>query len=160
MRVVADTSPLIALERIGHLDLLKHLYRILWVPPAVRRELLEGYRQLGWPNPLQDAAWIRVSRRPLHVSSQLLRVQLGAGESEALALAMQSPSSLLLIDEAAARTVAQAIGLRYTGTLGVLLKAKANGLIPEIRPLLDRLIQRTFHVSEPLYRETLALAGE
>ena len=84
MRVVADTSPLIALARIGHLDLLSQLYRTIWIPPAVRRELLRGSPQLGWPTPLRDTPWIRVSHQPIHAASQLVRANLGAGESEVL----------------------------------------------------------------------------
>jgi predicted nucleic acid-binding protein len=64
------------------------------------------------------------------------------------------------MDEVAARAIAQGLGLRYTGTLGVLLKAKAAGLIPAIRPLLERLIEQAFYLSEALSREMLFLAGE
>ena len=160
MRVIADTSPLIALERIGQLDLLQQLYRTIWIPPAVRREMLQGSQRIQRPHPLRHARWIRTARQPLYLSSRLLHTTLGAGESEVLALAARFPSSLVLIDEVAARTVARAIGLRYTGTLGVLLKAKAQGLIPAVRPLLDELIRCAFHLSTPLYRDTLTLAGE
>ena len=160
MRVIADTSAIIALERIGHLTLLRQLYRTIWIPPAVHKELLQGSRRLGWPNPLREVRWIRMAHQPIQASSQLLQAHLGAGESEALALAMRFRSSLLLLDEVAARTVAKTLGLRFTGTLGILLHAKAKGLIPAVRPLLDELIRHTFHLAEPLYRETLILAGE
>lgn len=160
MRVIADTGPLIALERIGHLSLLKRLYQTVWMPPAVRGELLRGSRVLGWPDPMRGTPWIRVSRQALGVSAHLLRTNLGAGESEALALALQSRPSLLLLDDLAARTTAHALGLRYTGTLGVLLKAKTAGLIPAVRPLLDQFPQRGFHLSDALSREVLALANE
>ena len=109
---------------------------------------------------MRTARWIRTAPRPLPLASRLLHHELGAGESEALALTLRSQPSLLIMDDVAARTIAQTLGLRHTGTLGVLLKAKSAHLIPEIRPLLDQLIQRTFHIAEPLYRATLALSGE
>lgn len=160
MRVIADTSPLIALEHLGHLDLLKQLYGTIWIPPAVHQELLRGSRRLGWPNPLREGKWVQVARQPIALSAHILRAEFGAGESEALALAILAQPSLLLVDEVAARRVAQALGLRYTGTLGILLKAKSAKLIPAVRPLLDQLIRHTFHLSEALYQKTLSIAGE
>jgi len=160
MRVVADTSPLIALGRVESLPLLKDLYRTIWIPPAVHQELLRGSRRLGEPNPLRHAPWVRIARRPHQLSGMLLRVNLGSGESEALALAIESKSSLLLIDELPARSVAHTLGLRYTGTLGILLEAKARQLILEVRPLVERLMEQGFHISEALYHQFLDLAGE
>ncbi len=121
---------------------------------------MEGSRAVKWPNPLREAPWIRVARRPPHLPTNVLRTHLGAGESEALALALTSRPSLLLVDEVTARLTADALGLRYTGTIGVLLKAKTRGLLPTVRPLLDQLIQQTFHIAAPLYRTALVLAGE
>lgn len=160
MRVIADTSPLIALHRIDHLHLLNQLYKTVWIPPAVRRELLQGSQRVGWATPLREARWIRLARLPVPISSRLLRVELGAGESEALSLALHIKPSLLIIDDVAARRIAQALGLRYTGTLGVLLRAKSAKLIPAVHPLLERLTQHTFRISEALYHDTLSLAGE
>lgn len=119
-----------------------------------------GSRTVGWDNPARGARWIRGTRRPAPLASRLLHRELGAGESEALALAAQHQPSLLIVDDVAARAVAQTLGLRYTGTLGILLKAKSAHLIPAVRPLLDQLIQHTFYLSEPLYRATLSLARE
>jgi predicted nucleic acid-binding protein len=89
MRVVADTSPLIALEQIGQLDLLRHLYRIVWIPPAVRHELVQGSRRLPDRPPWPRCHWIRTAGRSPRISGHLLRAGLGPGESEALALAAQ-----------------------------------------------------------------------
>jgi predicted nucleic acid-binding protein len=85
---------------------------------------------------------------------------LGAGESEALSLAVEIQAARVLVDERAARRVAQAMGLSVVGTLGVLLAAKRKGLVAEVRPLIDALLQRGFWVAPHLVERALFVAGE
>lgn len=87
--------------------------------------------------------------------------RLDPGEANAIVLAIELQATQLLIDERLGRTEAKRQGLRITGILGVLLAAKRQGLIPVVRPILERLIgEANFRISNQLYDETLALAEE
>lgn len=85
---------------------------------------------------------------------------LGQGELEAIALCIQKKADLILVDDQRARKTASDFGLRVSGSLGVLLMAKKRGLLPAIRPSLDRLRASDIHLSDELFREVLAMAGE
>jgi uncharacterized protein len=89
-----------------------------------------------------------------------LPMSLGKGEQEALALAYANSESLLLIDDALARCHARRLGLRFTGTLGVLLKAKASGLPADIQPSLDQLEGKGFRLDKRTRAAVLKLAHE
>jgi predicted nucleic acid-binding protein len=89
-----------------------------------------------------------------------LREGLHGGEYEAIALALET-SNLLLIDEAIGRRVAMKLGVRITGVLGILLTAKNQRLVEQIRPLINRLrTEIDFHLSDQIVRKTLVAAGE
>ena len=91
----------------------------------------------------------------------MLAGQLDAGESEAIALAAELNIGLLLIDEREGRVFARRAGLRVTGVLGVLLRAKLDGRIPAIRPAMDALrADAHFFIAEELEIRVLAEAAE
>ena len=76
-------------------------------------------------------------------------------------MAKEVAADLVLIDEKKGRAVAKRLGLRYLGLLGVLVEAKQRGLIDELKPILDLLIQKAgFRVSQTLYGQVLASVGE
>jgi len=127
MIVVADSSPLIALCRIGRLELLHDLFGQLVIPDAVWQEVVAsppgkaGVAEIA-------AAWIErqtVKDRPL---VNLLRQDLGAGESEAIVLAREVNADVLLMDERRGREAAKRLGITCTGLVGVLLEARRRGV--------------------------------
>ena len=90
-----------------------------------------------------------------------LRRDLGDGESQAIALAVELKADLLIVDDLLARQVARALGLSVVGAVGVLLEAQMKGLLSEIRTCLDDLIDLAgFRISEELYTRVLREAGE
>ena len=161
MTIVSNASPLIALIRIGQLDLLRQLYSEILIPEAVWHEVVvEGADQPG-VKAVSSASWIvrrTVTNRALVHG---LQQELDAGEAEAIALAVEMNDALLLMDERLGRDTARHFGIRYTGAVGILIEAKHKGFIPAIRPHLDALRDLAgFRVSEALYQRVLHDAGE
>jgi predicted nucleic acid-binding protein len=89
-----------------------------------------------------------------------LIIDLGRGESEVLAIAADHPSALLIVDDKLARGIANIQGFRFTGTAGVLLRAKQKGIIPALKPVLESLVSLNFRLKPDLFKSILSLAGE
>jgi len=139
--VICNTSPLQYLHQLGLLPILPALVRRVIVPQAVTLELAAGRTQgIDLPRP-ETLAWVTI-RQPSSATVLPLITDLGLGEKEALALALESSDAVVILDDALARRVAMTLGIQIRGTLGVLLDAKQAGLIPAIAPLLDTLILR------------------
>jgi uncharacterized protein len=161
MTIVSNASPLIALVRIGQLDILRQLYSEIIIPEAVWHEVVvEGADQPG-AEVVSSASWIvrrTVTNRALVHG---LQQELDAGEAEAIALAVEMDDALLLMDERLGRDTARHFGIRYTGVVGVLIEAKHQGFVRAIQPHLDALRDLAgFRVSEALYQRILQDEGE
>ena len=153
MIVVADASPLIALARIGQLELLRTMFERLLLPEAVWREVVASGLDKAGAGTVTQADWIE--RRKVADAGMvgLLRRDLGAGESETIALAREAGADLVLVDERAGRTAAKRLGLRVTGLVGVLIEARERGLLPDAAAVVDDLHRRAgFWLSEELRR--------
>ncbi len=163
MIIVSDTSPISNLIVVGSIDLLPQLFGRIIIPDMVYQELLANGIHHPVTQTVMTVDWLDVqSVRDL---SQVMTLQrdhkLDPGEAQAIVLALELKATQLLIDERLGRKTAKQQGLRMTGILGVLLAAKRQGLIPIVRPILDRLIsEANFRISNQLYDETLTLAAE
>lgn len=159
MIVVSNTSPISNLAAIGQLDLLRHFYQHIVVPAAVYQELLAD--KGSHPGAIvQTLKWIEgrtVQNRALVTA---LRLELDEGEAETVALAQELGADLVLLDERLGRAVATRFGLRFIGLLGVLVKARQQGLLPAIKPALNALRQAGFWISHNLYSQVLQAVGE
>jgi uncharacterized protein len=157
--VIVDTSPLQYLHQLGLLDLLPDFYGEILIPESVVREIAAG-RALGVALPeLNTLPWIKV-RKVVGLAVLPLVSDLGAGEREVLALALEADQPLVVLDDALARRVARRLDLDLTGTLGLLLKAKKAGRIARLEPLLDRLEALNFRLDPDTRLSVLRLAGE
>lgn len=145
---IVDSSCLVGLERIGHLRLLAETYPDAAAPPAVAEEVGRLPR------------WLPVEPPKDRVLVRSLKVHLGAGEAEVLALALEREGSLAILDDGPARRVAREMGVLLTGTMGLLLRAKRQGHLRRVRPLIDALVAADFRLSDSLYERTLRLAEE
>lgn len=144
--IICNTSPLQYLHQLSALHFLPVLVKSITVPPAVQDELNTG-RELGLDLPdLTRYDWV-VVRRPAGSVALPLVTDLGPGEREVLALGLELPDAICVIDDSLARRVANALGLRVTGTLGILLDAKRAGLTTSVRPLLDQLQSLGFRLA-------------
>lgn len=161
MIIVSDTSPINNLAAINQLDLLRQLYDTVVIPQAVYRELTEPDFPVAGATEVQTFDWIQTRQVTNRILVEALQNELDTGEAEAIALSLELEADQVLIDERRGRIVAARLNLRYTGILGILVEAKAQGLIPAVKPLLDALInQAGFWIAEPLYNRVLQIAGE
>lgn len=157
--VVTNTSPLLYLHQLKLMDLLPRLYQRIVVPSAVVTELAEGARS-GYdvPSPA-TLPWVIVESPPGALFLPMVTA-LGEGERAAIALAASRKSDLLLLDDALARRHAHLLGLPVTGTLGILLRAKAAGFLPALVPVIDALEQLGFRLAHDTRAAAIRLADE
>jgi predicted nucleic acid-binding protein len=157
--VVSDTSPLQYLYQAERLDLLPSLYQQIVVPEGVAEEIAAG-RALGHSLPdLTALGWVRIEAVP-HRRILLLATDLGKGEREVLSLVADRPGAVALLDDGLARRMAAHLGVPFTGTLGVLLRAKAAGYIDSVAPIVDRLEALGFRLDAVTRIAILELAQE
>jgi predicted nucleic acid-binding protein len=156
---ISNTSPLLYLYRINAIDWLPELFNEIWTPNAVVLELREG-QQRDYDVPVPSGyAWLQIVE-PQSIPPELTTLDLGMGEVAALALALETPNRIVLLDDGLARRTAQASGLTVWGTLRVLLQAKSQGLTESVAPLVDRLRDSGMWISEDIRNRILNLAGE
>lgn len=151
MKVISDSSSLIALSEIGKLNLLNKIFGEVIIPSAVEKEVYRGK---------SPPKWIKISSVTQRLASYILESSLGPGESEAICLSKEVNADILILDDLNARRVAEKLEINITGTLGILLLAKEKKLIKSIEPLMEELIKGGFRVSDELYEDVLDLAGE
>lgn len=157
--VICNTSPIQYLHQLQLLHILPALSGRVIIPPAVVDELEEG-QTFGMNLPdVTVLKWIEI-RRPVSELAVPLVNDLGPGETEVLMLGLEMRETVVVLDDDLARRVAETLGLRLTGTLGLLIDAKKAGLIPAIAPLLDQLQALRFRVSPHTRAAVLKLAGE
>lgn len=99
-------------------------------------------------------------RRPSSSVALPLVSDLGSGEREVLALALETPDSVWILDDLLARQVAKTLHLRITGTLGILIDDKRRGLISAVGPFLDRLQSFGFRLAPQTRAAVLNLVSE
>lgn len=157
--MVSNTSPIINLAAIGQLDLLRALYDEVLIPDAVYREIARFEEQPG-AEAVQSMDWITCRSCPRPDLAAALRGELDAGEAEALALAVDM-DTLLLIDEREGRRAASRLGISRLGLLGMLVEAKNQSHVTALRPLLRALRQDAgFWMSDTLFHRVLSMVGE
>ncbi len=158
--LVSDTTILLYLGRVQQVHLLPTLFARVYIPEQVVLELDAGRllrsntvnpRQLGW------ATIVEVTEEQM---AALPPNRLGPGEQSVIAYALTGPELVAGLDDARARSVAEELGLRVIGTIGILLLAKRQKQIPALRPLLDAVRDCGFHIDAELYRKAIQLAGE
>ncbi len=147
--IISDTSCFIVLSKIGELDLLQKVYGQIITTPEIAEEFGETLPE-----------WISIKNVSDKYSQKILELQIDKGESSAIALALEIPKSILILDDYKARKVAHQLGILYTGTIGVIIKAKLNGIIPSIKPYIEKIKQTNFRISDAIELQALKEAKE
>ncbi len=147
--IISDTSCFIILANIGELDLLHKVYGQIVTTPDIATEYGE---------PLPE--WVEIVTVKDQYRQQLLEMQIDKGESSAIALALETQNCTLILDDYKARKIAEQLGITFTGTIGVIIKAKLKEIIPSIKPLLEKIKQTNFRLSEDIELQALKEANE
>lgn len=160
MIIVSNTTPLSELAKVGQIDLLREIFGQVIIPQQVYDEVTTGTHPAATEVPSLTWIEVRSIADQEQVSILPTQTELDLGECATIVLAEELEADRVLIDEWAARKVAQSRSLPVTGTVGILLVAKNRGLIPCVKPILDALIGQGTRISQSLYQEILAIAQE
>ena len=147
--IISNTSCFIVLSNIGELELLQKVYEQVVTTPDIALEY-------GEPLP----SWVEIVTVTDRYTQKLLEIQIDKGESSALALALETPDSTVILDDNKARKIAEQLGINITGTIGILIKAKLKGIIPSIKPLLEKIRSTNFRLSAEIELQALREAKE
>lgn len=158
--VIINSTPIIALASIDKLFLLKELYKEVYIPRAVSEEVFAKEGSKAQIELARAREWIQIRQIEDNKSKRFFRVQLHDGEVEVMILGKELEADLLVIDDYIAREYAKYLDFKVTGTLGVILKAKEKGIIENVKPLIDALIQNGIYIGNEIYEDVLNSAGE
>lgn len=147
--VISDTSCLILLSKIEMISLLEKMYGKVYVTDIVASEYGE---------PLPEFIEIRRLKDNFHFS--ILDQEMDAGEASSIALGLEIPGSLIILDDKKARKMALKLNIPHTGIIGILVQAKKIGKIEKVKPYLELLKKSGMWVSSELYFEILNITGE
>lgn len=160
MIVIADTTPIISLLKINHLEILHSLYGTVHIPLAVYKELTENSDFPEEARIIENCDFLEVHTDIESEKVDFLRRATGLdlGESEAIVLADSQDSKTLLIDERHGRTVARNLEIPITGVIGVLLAAYKKEFLSanEIRESIAIMKNSNRFISESLYEILLS----
>ena len=157
--VIINTTPLIALSNINHLELLHKLYSKVIIPQAVFDEIRVKQNSACY-HALKSSDWIEVMSIQNVFAKEFYRTQLHNGEVEVMILSKEQHADLVIIDDHSAKRHAKHLGLNVVGTLGVLIRSKELGYIDKIEPLVEEMVEKGFYLSEAVKMLVLKSAGE
>ncbi len=159
MPVVSNTSPILNLAIVGQLELMRQQFKQVQIPPVVLAELKVQENRLG-SEEIQaalKAGWIQVQEINSPFLVRLLQQTLDRGEAEAIALALELQADWTLLDERDGRKVAKSLGLKVTGVLGILLRAKQKGELSSLVEIVDALVTTAgFRIAPDLLAKVIA----
>lgn len=157
--IVGDSGPLIALAIIDQLELLRKLYGRVVIPRSVWEEVTEKGAGMPGSKEVSQLEWLKIEA--VHgMILKALNLLVDKGEAEAIALAMKMENAIVLLDDAQARRVAKRFQVERIGTLGVLRLAKKAGLLPALRPLVEKLQSNGIYLRKALVEAVLSDVGE
>jgi len=157
MKVFSNTIPLIALSAINQLELLPRLFGHIYLTDEVMSECAVGGRV--FVPTLRDLSWVTPATFKQSMMPHIL-LELDWGEKATILAAKEHQADLVLIDEKLGRNVAEYLGLRVSGTLGVLLKAKREKLIPSFLQAANSMREQGIFFQPKLLERLATTVGE
>ncbi len=147
--IISNTTCIIVLDNAGSINILRELYGTITITEEV-------FQEFGKVVP----DWIKVVKVKNSNYTKILEQFMDLGEASTIALNIETENSKMIIDDMKARKFSNKMNLNYTGTVGVLLRAKECGIIKNITEILTLLKLNGFRISEEVERKALILAGE
>jgi predicted nucleic acid-binding protein len=161
MKIVSNATPLIGLAVIQRFDLLRQFFGEITIPQAVYEEAVVSGRDIGGARrEILAANWVKVVPVTDRLAVEVLLDELDLGEAETIVLAREIEADWVLMDERKGRLKLAQLNQPKIGTLGILLKARQDGIIPVLRPELEALCQNGFSISQQIVDEILRQVGE
>ncbi len=158
-KAVVNASPIIYLARTQFFEFLQVAAAEVLVPVAVADEILVRGPNDPAAQALSNTPWVRKVETP-QIPRSVLAWDLGPGESAVIGWALAHPGCLAIIDDLEGRRCAETHRIRLRGTLGLVLRAKRQGIIPRARPVLEQLCTAGMYLSSGLIDLALAEIGE
>lgn len=157
-KIVINASPLILLCNSGLSHLLPELFHDIVLPDAVREEILNGPHQDRAVRMLPTLPWLR--KKTVLSNTQVVRWDLGEGETAVLSFAAEYPEFTLVLDDMAAKKCAASLGLSTLGTGSLMILAKDQGLIDSVEDAMQRLRNAGLWISDNVINLLKNQAGE
>ncbi len=158
-KIIVNSTPLIALSKAGNIELLHKMYGDITVPEAVFKEITAKNDVVE--REIKNSDWIHIEAINDVKSKRMYSAKLHAGEVEVMILAQEYEGEhLVVIDDYAARKTAEFLRLNLTGTIGILLKAKKQGYIKEIMPIITEMEENKIYFSDELINMVRKVAEE
>lgn len=147
--VIADTTCFILLDKIDELALLKLLFDEVVTTEEIAQEFGKELPE-----------WINIESVSDKNYQAVLELEVDIGEASAMALSKEKLGALLILDDLRARKLAEKLELRYTGTLGVIVRARREGVIKSVKPIIEKIRNTNFRFSEEVFITIIKTAGE
>ena len=147
--IISDTSCFIIMTNIGELDLLHKVYAEIVTTIDIATEYGEALPE-----------WVEIVTVKDKYRQKILEMQIDKGEASAIALALETQNCTKILDDYKARKIADRLGISFTGTIGVIIKAKLRGIIPSIKPFIEKIKQTDFRLSAEVELQALKEANE
>lgn len=158
MITVSNTTPIISLSSIGKIEILRDIFQEIIIPQAVYDEIKSKQGSYGYNE--VDLAFISVEKVKNEDLTLHYLDQLDIGEAETIVLSKELNADNTIIDENIGYSVATESGLNVIRTLSILLKAKEDNIVTEVKPLIEEMILKGRWYSNRVYHSFLARAGE
>jgi uncharacterized protein len=159
--VVADSSPLIILAKIGCFDSLNRVFQCIHISPEVHSEIVISGAGLPGSLEVSGAEWIQVKaiQNPGDVYSAQRQYGLGPGEMSTILLAKELAANPVLLDDYRARKLAKAEGLEILGSVGLLEIFYLRRYLTDLRGVFQRLLAHNVYIDQRLLDRRLQALG-
>ncbi len=147
--LIVDTSCLILLNKINELYLLKEISAKVYITSTILNEYGKDLPQ-----------WMIIKNPKDKHYQKLLEIDLGKGEASVIALSLELDNTIILLDDLKARNIAEKLKLKYSGTFGLILRSKQEGIIKKVSPVIDKIKKTNFRFDEKLFKIVLQKSGE